>query len=221
MFNPTPEQIASILRSPLANVKSDWPLIKEVLPKYKITTDASVIAVLATIGTEVRTFKPINEYGGPKYFAKMYENRADLGNNQPGDGAKFHGRGYVQTTGRINYTALVKEIGADCVENPDLLLLPHNAAIALAFYFHTHGCADWSNKAWLSVKNKSCKFCQHDGMLFTGLNGYGRPMYRRPKFTEPTCTTCAWKTMRRTVNGGLNGWEVFKHNVDELSKLVK
>lgn len=221
MFDPTPEQIASILKSPPANVKSDWPLIKAVLPKYKITTDAAVIAVLATIGTEVRTFKPIGEYGGPKYFTKMYEGRADLGNNQPGDGNKFHGRGYVQTTGRHNYTALSHEIGADCVANPDLLLLPQYAAIALAFYFKGHGCTDWANKAWLSAKDKPCKFCLSDGLLFTGVNKNGHKLYRRPKFSEPTCATCAWKTCRRTVNGGLNGWEVFNHNVQELSKLVK
>lgn len=219
MFNPSNETIAKVLKSPLSNVSSDWPMIKAVLPKFKITTDAALIAVLATIGTEVRTFKPINEYGGPKYFA-MYDGRKDLGNVHPGDGNKFHGRGYVQTTGRLNYTELVPILGVDCVANPDLLLNPHHAAVALAHFFQTHGTTDWANKAWLSPKGSLCKFCPDDGLLFTGLSKTGKKLYRRPKYTEPTCSTCAWKTCRRTVNGGLNGWPVFKHNVDELSKLI-
>ncbi len=221
MFNPTPKQIADAIKSPVNNVTASWPEIKEALTAYGITSDAAVIAVLATIGTEVRTFLPINEYGGPKYFEKMYENRRDLGNVQKGDGVKFHGRGYVQTTGRDNYTALKGIIKADCVANPELLLVPKNAALALAYYFKTHGCADWANKAWASKGKTTCVFCQHDGLLFYGTSSKGKPLYRRPKFQEAPCGTCAWKTVRRTVNGGTNGWDVFKHNVDELSKLVK
>lgn len=38
-----------------------------------------------------------------KLADKVYGGRADLGNNQPGDGARFMGRGYVQITGRANY----------------------------------------------------------------------------------------------------------------------
>ena len=52
------------------------------------------------------TVQPISEYGDTAYFTRMYENRADLGNTQPGDGAKFHGRGYVQLTGRKNYSEM-------------------------------------------------------------------------------------------------------------------
>lgn len=220
MFNPTPLQIAIALSSPLQAVSSDWPIIKKALDKFNIKSDAAIIAVLATIGTEVRGFKPINEFGGPKYFKDNYENRKDLGNVHPGDGVKYHGRGYVQTTGRDNYRALKSVLNVDTEANPDLLLQPENAAVALAHYFKTHGCADWADKARASGPGH-CQFCGHDGLLFIGSSGKGKPVYRRPKFAEVTCNICAWKMVRRTVNGGLNGWLVFKHNVDELTKLLK
>jgi predicted chitinase len=51
-----------------------------------------------------------------------------LGNTQPGDGGKFIGRGYIQLTGRANYTRYGNMIGQDLVNNPKLLSDPAIAA---------------------------------------------------------------------------------------------
>jgi putative chitinase len=48
-----------------------------------------------------------------------YEGRADLGNNQPGDGTLFKGRGLVQLTGRANYTRYGQAIGRDLTRDID------------------------------------------------------------------------------------------------------
>ncbi|MGD6053389.1 hypothetical protein QUV15_22980, partial [Xanthomonas citri pv. citri] len=45
--------------------------------------------------------------------------RENLGNTEQGDGWRFHGRGYVQLTGRDNYERAARETGMDVVNNPD------------------------------------------------------------------------------------------------------
>lgn len=81
------------------------------------------------------SMQPVNELGGDAYFFRRYDpkgNRPDisaqLGNTQPGDGAKFHGRGYVQLTGRANYAKAAAKLGVDLVNNPDLALTDDGAA---------------------------------------------------------------------------------------------
>lgn len=73
-----------------------------------------------------RKMQPIHEYGGANYFNKRYGPGTavgrSLGNTQPGDGARFHGRGYVQLTGRRNYADWKNRLGVDLVGNPDLAL---------------------------------------------------------------------------------------------------
>jgi hypothetical protein len=76
---------------------------------------------LATAHHEVDgTMRPIREYGGAAYFKRRYDIEGDnpalarrLGNLRPGDGALFHGRGFVQLTGRANYARMGAFLGVD------------------------------------------------------------------------------------------------------------
>lgn len=85
---------------------------------------------LATAYKETaHTMQPINERGGDGYFFRRYDpagNRPDiarqLGNTEPGDGARFHGRGYVQLTGRKNYALASTKLGLPLVDNPTFAL---------------------------------------------------------------------------------------------------
>ncbi len=69
------------------------------------------------------TMRPIDEIGSNAYFNKRYGPQTKvgkiLGNTKPGDGALFHGRGYVQLTGRRNYTKAKNLTGVDLLTNPD------------------------------------------------------------------------------------------------------
>lgn len=46
--------------------------------------------------------------------------KSELGNTQVGDGYKYRGRGYMQLTGRDNYTTFGKSTGIDLVNHPEL-----------------------------------------------------------------------------------------------------
>ena len=77
------------------------------------------------------------------FWEKVYGGewgRRNLGNTQPGDGAKYIGRGFNGLTGRSNYqrySDLLRSNGtnADLVANPNLLYNPEIAAEANALYF--------------------------------------------------------------------------------------
>lgn len=78
---------------------------------------------LATFKWETaHTMRPIDERGGDAYFNKRYgpETKVGkmLGNTKPGDGALYHGRGYVQITGRSNYAKAKRLTGIDLISEP-------------------------------------------------------------------------------------------------------
>jgi putative chitinase len=68
-----------------------------------------------------------------------YEGRADLGNTQPGDGARFKGRGLIQITGRSNYAAAGIGLGLDLINQPELLQTPENATRSACWWWNKHG----------------------------------------------------------------------------------
>ena len=84
--------------------------------------------ILATAHHETGAFKWLHEIWGPTAAQKRYEGRADLGNNQPGDGKRYMGRGFVQLTGRRNYADWSKRTGLDLLKEPDLVTQPAVAA---------------------------------------------------------------------------------------------
>jgi putative chitinase len=72
--------------------------------------------------------------GKPEHLAElMYGGRN--GNDEPGDGWKYHGRGYIQLTGKDNYRAAGEALDLDLVKNPELAADPKNAAKIATWYW--------------------------------------------------------------------------------------
>ena len=140
--------------------------IPDTAAKFNITNPLRLAHFLAQCGHESGGFRAVSEnlnYSAkglvgtfPKYFnsttAAQYERKPEMiasrvyggrmgnGDEASKEGFKFRGRGYIQLTGKSNYTALTRFIGEDCVANPDLVATKYPLASA-AFFFD-------SNKLW-------------------------------------------------------------------------
>jgi putative chitinase len=140
--------------------------IPDTAAKFGITNTLRLAHFLAQCGHESGGFKAVSEnlnYSADglvkifgKYFnsttatgyarnpekiaSKVYASRMGNGDESTKEGFKFRGRGYIQLTGKSNYTNFAKFIGEDTIANPDLVATKYPLASA-AFFFD-------SNKLW-------------------------------------------------------------------------
>ena len=140
--------------------------IPDTAAKFGITNVLRLAHFLSQAGHESAGFKAVNEnlnYSAdglkkifPKYFpgnisesyarnpekiaAKVYGGRMGNGDEASKEGWKFRGRGYIQLTGKSNYTAFDKLVEEDILANPDLVATKYPLASA-AFFFN-------NNKLW-------------------------------------------------------------------------
>lgn len=96
------------------------PPLDIAMTEAEANTPLRKAAFLAQTAHESGGFRWVREFGNTKYFSK-YDGRTDLGNTEPGDGARFKGRGFIQLTGRNNYTEAGQDLGLDLVNDPELV----------------------------------------------------------------------------------------------------
>lgn len=136
------EDVAAMFpATPLAPIIRNLPIVLDALQKASLTSPLIVLAALATIRAEAEGFEPLDEYvsryntspGGRTF--DLYDYRRDLGNQGPPDGERFRGRGFVQLTGRANYTRFAEQLGlAGLLEAPERANEPETAAMLLAAF---------------------------------------------------------------------------------------
>jgi putative chitinase len=73
-----------------------------------------------------------------KIANKVYGGRMGNGPESSGDGAKFCGRGYIQLTGKDNYTAFGKSINEDLTKDPTSVADKY-ALLSAAWFFNKNG----------------------------------------------------------------------------------
>lgn len=134
--------------------------IPDTAAKFGINTPIKLAHFLAQCGHESAGFKVVNEnlnYSSdglkkifPKYFKdvlaegyarnpekianRVYGGRMGNGGESTGEGFKFRGRGFIQLTGKDNYTAFGKAINEDIVSNPDLVSTKYPLLSAAWFF---------------------------------------------------------------------------------------
>lgn len=111
---------------------------------------------LSQIAHETNSFRTLREYGSESYFSRYEGLRVRkvrlidggiswttertrwfyrLGNTEWGDGPRYRGRGYIQLTGRANYTRMGRYIGYPLSSRPELAETPVVAIkVACAFW---------------------------------------------------------------------------------------
>jgi putative chitinase len=140
-------------------------MIPDTAAKFQINTPLRLAHFLAQCGHESGGFKATQEnlnYSAKglagifkKYFpteaaaapyarnpqkiaSKVYGGRMGNGPESTGEGYKFRGRGYIQLTGKENYTAFGKSIGEDMTANPDVVASKY-ALLSAAWFFSKNG----------------------------------------------------------------------------------
>jgi len=140
--------------------------IPDTAAKFEITTPLRLAHLLAQASHESGHFKAVTEnlnYSAdglkkifPKYFPgnlnesyarnpqkianRVYSSRMGNGDEASGDGFRYRGRGFLQTTGKSNYADFNRIVEDDILANPDLVATKYALASA-AFFFQ-------KNKLW-------------------------------------------------------------------------
>ena len=137
----TPERVRWLFPdTPLAPIQTNLPFVLAGLRARSLMDRDMLLMALATIRAETEGFVPIDE-GRSKFNTRvtpfdLYEPATEagqrLGSTQRGDGARFKGRGFVQLTGRDNYTRIGPQIGVDLLGDPSRANNPSIAGLILA-----------------------------------------------------------------------------------------
>lgn len=131
-------------RLPAAQRARYLPHLDAAMRRHGIGASAArTAAFLAQLAHESGELRWMEEIWGPTDAQRRYEPPADLarrlGNTEPGDGARFKGRGPIQITGRDNYARYGRLLGRDLLANPASASEPDLAFLIAALFWQHNG----------------------------------------------------------------------------------
>jgi len=118
---------ASTLQRAMPGLSADranlyLPFLRKAMIERGITTPKRAAAFLAQLGHESGSLVFFEEIWGPTAAQLTYQGR--MGNNSPGDGKRYKGRGPIQLTGRNNYRLFSKLLGLPLEAKPETAAKP-------------------------------------------------------------------------------------------------
>lgn len=157
------------------------PGLDEACARFEITEPVQIAQFLAQCSHESGKFKYVEEglfYSNPERLMavwpkrfptlesaqpyaknpsglanKVYADRMGNGDEASGDGHAFCGRGYIQLTGRSNYTAFSQAIGApEILQNPKMVADPQYAALSAAWFWDSRKLNDHADNCEACTK---------------------------------------------------------------------
>lgn len=96
-----------------------------------------------------------NYHRQPERIANIvYANRMGNGPTESGDGWKFRGRGYIQLTGKDNYTKCGEAIGVDLVAKPEHLEMAKGAVDSAIWYWNSRKLNEYADDGDMTTLTK-------------------------------------------------------------------
>ena len=143
----------------VADIVTDW--FNKYSDQYQVNNPKRIAAFFAQTIHESASFTATREFAS----GGAYEGRKDLGNVFKGDGKKYKGRGYIQVTGRNNYSACSNALFGDrtLISNPDLLAAPQYAMQSALWFWQDRGLNALADKQFFETITKR---------INGGLNGF-------------------------------------------------
>lgn len=149
----TREQFLKIM--PYAKKRVDIFLqpLNDAMAEFQINTSARQCAFIAQVAHESASFLYMRELAD----GSAYEGREDLGNDEPGDGVRYAGRGPIQITGKKNvgFCSIGLFGDARLISNPELLEEPVTGCRSAGWF--------WTIGAGLNLSAKAKAHGLQDG----------------------------------------------------------
>ena len=143
----TKEQMAQIMNVPVAQIQDsqmdDFTRMVDTFGFDQI----NIAYLLGQVG---------HESGGLKHTVELnpgwkYEWRRDLGNIYQGDGPKFAGGGFLQLSGRANYTNFYKYMKSQGIDDPEIISVGKT---------HVAKHYPWTSAGWWWQRNNMFEYCK-------------------------------------------------------------
>ncbi|MBD0822663.1 glycoside hydrolase family 19 protein [Aestuariibaculum marinum] len=108
----------------------------------------STDALLRVFGKYFHSTVHVAKYASkPEAIAnRIYANRMGNGGEFSGDGWKYRGRGFIQITGKDNYTALSEATGVDYLTDPNKLLNEADSMVSAIWYWNKRGLNKYADR---------------------------------------------------------------------------